>query len=232
MLLLEAGPSNRSLIIKVPSAAGYFSIKQFDWDYRSAPDPTRGGKSEHWIRGRVVGGSSSINGMNYVRGGAEDFTRWARMGNYGWGAENVMPIFKSMECCDPQSIANPHSLRGRNGPVHVRMVDAPHVVTRAFIRAAQAAGYVFNDDYNGASQEGVGYTQLTQRGYIRWSAADAFLKPALRDEDLDLVRGTAHRVLFTGRRAVGVRYEQHGRDTRGICAPSCCAAVRSIRRSC
>lgn len=127
--------------------------------------PTRQGKQERWPRGRVVGGSSSINGMNYVRGAACDFDRWAALGNQGWSAQDVLPLYREIERCNGSiREADKDGLRGYEGSLHVKTVGGRHgrhVLTQAFIEAAQGAGYPFNPDYNGASQEGVGYTQAS-----------------------------------------------------------------------
>lgn len=208
VLLLEAGGKDSSLAIKIPAGIGRIDtiLRLFDWGYRSAPDPTRNGRVDHWMRGRVVGGSSSINGMMYVRGSAADFDRWAALGNRGWSAREVMPLFQSLEHSDKQS-----PVRGRNGPLHVRTVRSCHAVTEAFLQAAQRVGYPFNADYNGVTQEGVSYVELTQRRGLRWSAADAFLRPALRRMNLQLVMGArVHRLRMSGGRVSGVCYERNG----------------------
>lgn len=210
VLVLEAGPGDQSWAIRVPSGSGFADITRFDWGYHSEPDPTRNGKSEHWTRGRVVGGTSSINGMNYVRGSAEDYHRWAEMGNKGWAPEDVMPIFQEMECCDEESIRI-SGRRGRCGPLHVRQTLRPHSITEAFIRSAGAAGYAFNQDYNAERQEGIGYSQLTQYGRRRWSAADAFLRPALARKNVELiVKARVLKVCIAGGYASGVLYEKDG----------------------
>lgn len=210
VLLLEAGPQDQSLAIKLPCGSGLFDISRFDWGYYSAPDSTRHNKSEHWVRGRVLGGSSSINGMNYVRGSSSDYARWSAMGNHGWSPEDVLPLYKSMERCD-ESIADASGMRGRDGPVRVRMVTSPHPLTSAFVAATQAAGHPFNPDYNGTRQEGVGYTQLTQYRGRRWSAADAYLHTGKRPANIECIVGACVlKVLIKDRRAYGVQYEQHG----------------------
>jgi choline dehydrogenase-like flavoprotein len=227
VLLLEAGCSNRSWIFKVPIAS-ILQMPRFDWGYQSTPDPSRNQKIENWTRGRVVGGSSSINGMNYVRGCASDFDRWAVMGNVGWDAKSVMPLFRDLEHCD-SSIPD-SEIRGRNGPLHVRRVTHAHPATEAFINAAQAAGYRFTSDYNGASQEGIGYGQLTQRGRRRWSSADAFLTSALALRNFELiVNAQVHRLLIHERRVVGVRYEREGRlhEVRASQVILCAGAINT-----
>ena len=213
VLLLEAGGSDRSWKIRVPSAIGFADLSRFDWGYRSEPDPTRGGKSEACLRGRVLGGSSSTNGMNYVRGSAAGFDRWAAEGNAGWDAASIMGIYRDLEACDMNSIPDEAGVRGRHGPVHIRQVKDPHSITTDFLRAAQAAGFSLNPDYNGPVQEGFGYAQLTQSGRKRWSAADAFLH-SRRGNNIRVVTGAlVERITFSDRRALGIEYVKDGKRT-------------------
>ena len=211
VLLIEAGGHDNSLAIKIPAAAARASgtdgkTSKFDWGYHSEPDPSRDNKTDHWPRGHVVGGSSSINGMIYVRGAAADYDRWAAMGNESWSAKDVMPLFEAIENYDNES-----AIRGHHGPLYIRTVKACHSVTKAFINASQSAGYSFNPDYNGANQEGLSYIQLTQRGGRRWSAADAFLKPALRRKNLHLlVNANVHKLMIEDCRVTGLCYEKNG----------------------
>lgn len=206
VLILEAGGRDRSPFIKV--AAGQVrACAAHDWGYQSEPDPTRNGARDAWIRGRVLGGSSSINGTMYTRGSAGDFDRWQLP---GWAWSDVLPIFKEMEHSD-----QPGSLRGHAGPLHVRTVRRPHPVTRAFVESAGAAGLPFNADYNGETQEGVAYAQLSQRRGFRCSAADAFLKPLLGRRNLKLLlKTTVERLEFKGGRIIGVSCLEEGRKFR------------------
>lgn len=211
VLVLEAGRHD-SLVMKVLASEEYLDLSQFDWGYRSQPDPTRQQKTEQWTRGRVVGGTSSINGMNYVRGSSADYDRWAAMGNDGWAARDVMPLFQSIERFENQH-GEPidYGIRGKSGPLHIRKVKGCHATTVAFIGAAQAEGYRFNQDYNGVTQEGVSYAQLNQRWGLRCSAADAFLKPVLHRRNLQLLTNAfVHKLLIVERCVVGVRYELGG----------------------
>jgi|ERR1700722_4450090 len=211
VLLLEAGP-RAPLVLKSIASLAYLDLSRFDWHYHSQPDPTRGLRAEHWPRGRVVGGTSSINGMNFVRGSAGDYDRWAALGNVGWAAKDVMPIFKSLERCE-RGVGDTceNGIRGRAGRLPVRQVKSCHPLTEAFLKAAQAAGHRFNADYNGAAQEGVGYAQLNQRRGFRCSAADAFLKDALRRPNLQIqTDATVYKVLIANRRVSGVRFEVDG----------------------
>jgi choline dehydrogenase-like flavoprotein len=209
VLILEAGAPDRHLAIKIPAGLGFSDSVTYrmDWGYRSAPDPSRNNRSDHWWRGRVVGGSSSINGMLYVRGSSRDFDRWAELGNVGWSARDVLPLYKSLESSD-----NDDGIRGKNGPIHLRTVRGAHAVTQAFLEAARRVGHAFNPDYNGLYQEGLGYAELTQRRGLRWSSADAFLKPALRKTNLTLVtQAQVLRLRVQGRNISGILYEHQGR---------------------
>ena len=211
VLLLESGGSDRSPFIRIPAAVWRLR-PQHDWGYRAQPDPTRHGAAEAWHRGRVLGGTSSINGMLYVRGAAGDYDRWAQLCGQvgGWSAREVMPIFRELECLDQEAV-----LRGTQGPLYLRTVRRPHAITRAFVESARAAGQPLNPDYNGASQEGVGYLQFTQRRGLRWSAADAFIRPLLGRRNLQLRLGaTVRKIEFVQGRATAVVFEQGGRLQR------------------
>jgi choline dehydrogenase len=210
ILLLEAGPRDNSIVFRAPAGAGLYNVGRFDWGYQSVPDATRNGRTEHWPRGRVLGGSSSINGMIYVRGSASDFDRWAGFGNAGWEARSIAALYRHLEHCDTVSIQQSAETRGRAGELHVRMIKDGHPLTAAFTAATSARGDRFNPDYNGISQEGVGYVQLTQRRGMRCSAADAFLRPAVRRANLDLVvESEVHRLFIEGTRVTGVLYERN-----------------------
>jgi choline dehydrogenase-like flavoprotein len=206
VLILEAGKNDRSPFIKVP--AGQFKAMQSnDWGYHSQPDPSRNNRSESWGRGKVLGGSSSINGTMFVRGAAHDLDRWASMGNEGWSAEQVLPLFSEMEKSDQR-----HSLRGNNGPLWVRSVKRPHPLTDAFVNAAVAAGHDFNEDYNAHTQSGVAYAQLSQKKGLRCSAADAFLKPLLGRPNVELRLNTlVHKIHLENGRATGVTFSADGK---------------------
>lgn len=211
VLVLEAGPHDVALM-KPFGLSYYFDMARFEWGYRSQPDASRNMRTDHWRCGRVVGGSGSVNGMNYVRGTRADYDRWAAMGNAGWSADDVMPLFRELEQCEPGYETPPdYAIRGASGPLPIREVRNCHPLTDAFIQAAQAAGFPRTSDYNGAQQEGVGYGQFNQRRGMRWSSADAFLKPALRRKKLNLITDAlVHKVLIKEGRATGVRFECNG----------------------
>ncbi len=211
VLILEAGGHDRSLWIRFP-AGQIRAIARHDWGFRCEPDPSRLGIAEGWPRGRVLGGSSSVNGMLYVRAPAQDFDRWSLRCDHlgGWTGSEVLPLYREFECSD-----QPGALRGHAGPLHVRTVKKPHMLSQAFVRAACAAGHSFNADYNGAHQEGVAFSQLCQRRGMRVSAADAFLKPLLGRQNLKLLLDAkVERVEFSGTRAIAVSFVRHGEQCR------------------
>jgi choline dehydrogenase len=211
VLLLEAGP--REVWLMKPFGLSYFlDFSRFEWGYWSQPDPTRNMRSDHWRRGRVVGGSGSINGMNYVRGARADYDRWAAMGNVGWSADDIMPLFRDMEVCEPGYHVRPdYSIRGNSGPVAIREVRSCHPLTEAFIKSVQAAGFPQTDDFNGAQHEGVGYGQFNQRRGMRISSVDSHLKPALGRKNLQLTtEALVHRLIVKDGRVTGVAYERGG----------------------
>ena len=200
--LVEAGGRDRSPWIHIP--VGYFKTMgnpKTDWRYRTEPDPGLNGRSIAWPRGRVLGGSSSINGLLYVRGQREDYERWRQMGCTGWGWDDVAPCFRRAETweggTDPE--------RGVDGPLRVSRTRLSRPAVDKWVEAATAAGYPANSDYNAGDQEGVGLYQLTASNGRRFSAARAYLKPARRRSNLSVLTGLAtRRVLFEGNRAVGI----------------------------
>jgi len=207
VLLLEAGGSDHSPFIKLPAAVWRLR-PQHDWGYRAQPDPSRNGVVDDWHRGRVLGGTSSINGMIYVRGSAPDFDRWASLcgGVGGWSANEVLQVFRELEHSDQVG-----PMRGRHGLLHVRTVKRPHPVTEAFVESAHVSGHLFNADYNGATQEGTGYLQYTQFRGLRWSAADAFVKPIRRRRNFGLRLGAlVERVELSNGRATAVIFRHKG----------------------
>ena len=211
VILLEAGGRDWNPWIHIP--VGYFKTMHnpsVDWCYRTEPDRGLNGRQLDWPRGKVLGGSSSLNGLLYVRGQPEDYDRWQQMGNPGWGWDTVLPLFKRSE----NQERGADDFHGDEGPLAVSNMRLQRPICDAWVAAAQAAGYAFNPDYNGASQEGVGYFQLTARNGRRCSAAVAFLNPARSRPNLDIVTGAAaSRIVFEGRRAVGVAYrDRSGRE--------------------
>lgn len=169
VLLIEAGKDTRTLHTRVPAFVRE-AVSRFDWGYVSEPDASRDGRRESWARGRILGGSSSVNGMMFVRGAPSDYDRWAGLQNPGWSWQDVAPIFRTLESSD-----RPGEGRGHSGPLGVRTVSRPHPLTRAFLQAGVASGYPLNDDYNDGDQTGFGLAQLSQRRGLRCSSADAFI---------------------------------------------------------
>ena len=208
VLLLEAGGSDRRLWIRLPIGYGRtFFDERINWKYQTEPEPALAGQQGYWPRGKVLGGSSSINAMVYCRGLPGDFDDWRAQGNIGWGWNDVEPVFRRTEC---RVDADGHAVG--DGPLFVSDVQREmHPVRRHYFAAAREMGLPVTDDFNGAQPEGVGMYQITVRKGMRWSAADAFLRPALRRSHLQLeTQAQVHRVVFEGRRAVGVVFEQGG----------------------
>jgi choline dehydrogenase len=212
VLLLEAGPKDSNPWIHVP--IGYYRTiynPGTACTFTTEPEPELDDRQIPWPRGRVLGGCSSINGLVYVRGQPEDYDHWRQLGNPGWSAEDVMPVFKAIE---DTPIGDP-ATRGRGGPLAVSPPIYTSALTDAFIAAAEAAGIPHNADYNGAHQDGCGYFQLTVKGGRRCSAAVAYLRDAARRPNLEIRTGCfVSGVRFEGSRAVGVAYTRDGREHR------------------
>jgi choline dehydrogenase len=208
VLLLEAGGHDRNIWIHIPLGYGkLFSNAKVNWLYTSEPEPELDNRVIIQPRGKVLGGSSSINGLLYIRGQAADYDHWRQLGNAGWSFEDVLPYFRRAE--DQERGAD--ALHGVGGPLAVSNVCEPHPLCEAFIAAAQQAGLPRNDDFNGPTQEGAGYFQLTARHGRRCSTAVGYLRPARRRSNLAIASNAlASRILLAGRRAVGVEYRQGG----------------------
>lgn len=194
VLLLESGPADRSPYLHVPAALiKAVGNPSYDWCLLADPDTSRNGKVDLWPAGRVLGGSSSINGMLFVRGAREDFDGWAALGNSGWGFEDVLPAFRSIE----NSAVESDGLRGHDGPMSVSPLRTTHPLGDTFLQAASEEGFTLNHDYNGASQEGVSPPQVTQRNGWRCSSARAFLAPVRSRRNLTVLTGIdVERLLF------------------------------------
>jgi choline dehydrogenase len=211
VVLLEAGPPDRHPYIHIPAAV----LKLLDnpavnWNFASEPDEKSGNRPIHWPRGRVLGGSSSINGMLYVRGNPADYDGWAQRGCRGWSYEDVLPYFKMTE-----SYAGPGEdrFRGRGGPIAVEDYRTILPLTHRFVEAAQEAGFELTPDMNGARQEGVGYSQMTRAGRFRASTAQTYLKRARSRTNLTVITDAlAGTLRFDGKRCTGVSYRRHGRE--------------------
>ncbi|MEM9012350.1 MAG: choline dehydrogenase [Pseudomonadota bacterium] len=209
VLVVEAGGSDRGPLIRMPGALSYpMNMPRYDWGYWSEPEPHLGGRRLAAPRGRVVGGSSSINGMVYVRGHAGDYDHWAESGATGWAWADVAPYFDRMESWRPGEEIGDPTWRGTDGPLRVSRGRRDNPLFDAFIQAGIEAGFEATPDYNGEKQEGFGPMEQTVRDGERWSAADAYLRPALRRSGVDLVRGLASRVVIENGRATGVEVGQ------------------------
>ncbi|MER8827659.1 choline dehydrogenase [Mesorhizobium sp. M0938] len=208
VIVIEFGGSDVGPLIQMPSALSIpLNMSLYDWGFASEPEPHLGGRVLATPRGKVIGGSSSINGMVYVRGHARDFDHWAEQGAAGWGFADVLPYFKRMEDAN----GGENGWRGHGGPLSVQRGSRTNPLYGAFVEAGRQAGFELTDDYNGAKQEGFGPMEQTIRGGRRWSAASAYLKPALRRKNVSLVKGFARRVIIENQRATGVEIETRKR---------------------
>jgi len=213
VLVLERGGSDRSVLIQMPSALSIpLNMPKYNWGYQSEPEPHLNGRRINCPRGKVLGGSSSINGLVYIRGNALDFERWEAEGAAGWSYRHVLPYFRKAE----NRAEGGDAYRGGDGPLHTSYGPLKNPLYRCFIDAARQAGYPVTDDVNGYQQEGFGRMDMTAHRGQRWSAANAYLKPAMRRPNLKVEGGVAvSKILFEGRRAVGVTYQQ-GNQTRSV----------------
>jgi choline dehydrogenase len=208
VLLLEAGPRDTNLWIHVPLGYGrLFKEKTVNWMYQTEAEPGLDGRSVFQPRGKVLGGSSSINGLLYIRGQHEDYDRWRQHGNHGWGFDDVLPYFKKAE----DQVRGADDFHGAGGPLPVSDLGHPDPLSRAFITAAAETGLPINPDFNGASQEGAGFFQTTTRHGRRASAAVAYLGSARGRNNLRIeTSALAQRIVFEGRRAAAVEYRRAG----------------------
>ncbi|VAV95425.1 Oxidoreductase, GMC family [hydrothermal vent metagenome] len=212
--LIEAGGRDSSPWIHIP--VGYFktmSNPKIDWCFTTEPDPGLNGRSISWPRGKVLGGSSSINGLLYVRGQPQDFDHWRQLGNTGWAWSDVLPLFKRSETWEAEVSDGGDELRGRSGPLAVSPANLSREIIDAWVAAAVAAGYKRNPDYNGVEQEGVGYFQQTIKNGLRCSSAVAYLRPALKRQNLKLFTNTQVQKLdISEGRVNGLRVTKNGHD--------------------
>ncbi len=212
VLVLEYGGTDAGPLIQMPAALSYpMNMARYDWGYRSEPEPHLGGRQLATPRGKVIGGSSSINGMVYVRGHACDFDHWAESGAAGWAYKDVLPYFKRMEHWHDGGHGGDPSWRGSDGPLHVTRGPRANPLFHAFVEAGRQAGFEVTGDYNGEKQEGFGPMEQTVWKGRRWSAANAYLRPALKRPNCRLLRCFARRVIVENGRATGVEIERRGR---------------------
>ncbi|SHG85422.1 choline dehydrogenase [Cognatiyoonia sediminum] len=211
VLVIEYGGTDAGPFIQMPAALSYpMNMSHYDWGLKTEPEPHLGGRRLVTPRGKVIGGSSSINGMIYVRGHALDFDHWAESGADGWGYADVLPYFKRMENWDSGGHGGDPAWRGTDGPLHVSRGPRTNPLTKAFVEAGKQAGYDVTGDYNGHQQEGFGPFDATIYKGRRWSAANAYLKPALKRQNCTLVRALARKIVFKDGRACGVEVEKGG----------------------
>jgi choline dehydrogenase len=207
VLLLEAGGPDARKEIQIPVAFSKLFKTEVDWNYETEPQERLHGRRLYWPRGKVLGGSSSMNAMVYQRGHSRVYDGWAELGNAGWGFQDVLPYFKKLEHFEPEV----SELHGTGGPLNVTPLRDPNPLSKAFVQACEELGLPRNDDHSGARQEGFGLYHVTQKNGRRYSAADAYLKPALGRHNLRVeTQALATRLLFEGQRCTGVRYEQGG----------------------
>ena len=213
VLLLEAGADSRRLEIRVPAAFSKLYKTEVDWNYSTEPEENLFGRRLYWPRGKVLGGSSAINAMIYIRGNRADYDCWRDLGNSGWGYDDVLPFFKKSE--DQQLGAS--EFHGSGGPMRVENLKCVNLLTRAFLAAAGDLGFPANPDFNAAAQEGAGLYQVTQKNGSRHSAADAYLRPVMRRPNLTIeTNALVSRIALENGRAVKVHYRKEGqtRDAR------------------
>lgn len=205
VLVIEHGGSDRGPFIQMPAALSYpMNMAMYDWGMKTEPEPHLGGRQLVTPRGKVIGGSSSINGMIYVRGHARDFDHWAENGATGWSYADVLPYYKRMEHWHDGGHGGDPEWRGKDGPLHVTRGPRKNPLIRAFVEAGRQAGYPVTGDYNGEQQEGFGPFDATIYKGHRWSAASAYLRPALKRPNCTLTRAFARRIVIENGRAVGV----------------------------
>lgn len=211
VLVIEHGGTDAGPFIQMPAALSYpMNMPRYDWGYATEPEPHLNGRCLATPRGKVIGGSSSINGMVYVRGHAKDYDFWHESGASGWNYSNVLPYFRRMENWHDGGHGGDPYWRGTDGPLHVTRGKRNNPLFHAFVTAGQQAGYEVTDDYNGEKQEGFGPMEQTVWQGRRWSAANAYLRPALKHQHCSLIRALALRIVFEEKKAVGVEIEQNG----------------------
>jgi choline dehydrogenase len=227
VLLLEAGPPDRSLWIHLPIGYGKTMWSPtYNWRFETDPDPNMNGRRIYWPRGKTLGGSSAINGLIYIRGQREDYDHWAALGNTGWSYDDVLPYFVKSE----GNQRGADAFHGGDGPLKVSDIAAKHELIEAFIDGAQQTGVPRTEDFNGAAQEGAGYYQLTTHKGWRCSTAKAYLTPAKHRPNLRIeTDALAGKLVFEGRRAVGITYRQGGELKTARCRAEVLLAAGSIQ---
>lgn len=210
VLLLEAGGKDDAMRYKVPVLGPFTCLgdPRSDWDFVTEPDPSREDRTDHWPRGRVLGGSSSINGTVWVRGNRSDYDHWRQLGNTGWSYDDLVPLFHRVE----SNVAGTSDVYGKDGAIPISQTRGPHPLAKVFLAAMAELGTPTNPDYNGEEQTGASITHVNQSGGWRVSAASGYLKPAANRPNLKVLTGAAaRRIVVDGKRATGVEYERDGR---------------------
>ena len=222
VMVIEHGGSDAGPFIQMPAALSYpMNMKTYDWGFQSEPEPHLNNRRLATPRGKVIGGSSSINGMVYVRGHAMDYDHWEEQGADGWGYADVLPYFKRMESWHDGGHGGDPDWRGTDGPLHVSRGPRENPLFEAFVEAGKQAGYEATDDYNGEKQEGFGPMEQTVWKGRRWSAANAYLRPAQKTGNVELVRALAQRIVIEDGRGAA-RWQDRGAacqrrgDHRGV----------------
>ncbi|MBM7067445.1 choline dehydrogenase [Actibacterium sp. 188UL27-1] len=211
VLVIEYGGSDIGPFIQMPGALSFpMNMARYDWGYMSEPEPHLNNRRLVCPRGKVIGGSSSINGMVYVRGHARDFDHWEASGARGWSYSDVLPYYKRMESWHDGGHGGDPTWRGTDGPLHVTRGPRANPLYQAFVEAGRQAGYQMTGDYNGQQQEGFGPMEQTVWNGRRWSAANAYLRPALKRDNCDVIRGLATRIVIQDGRATGVELQTGG----------------------
>ena len=209
VLVIEYGGTDAGPFIQMPAALSYpMNMSMYDWGFQSEPEPNLDNRQLATPRGKVIGGSSSINGMVYVRGHAHDFDTWAEMGASGWSYADVLPYYKRMETWHESGQGGDPEWRGKDGPLHVSRGPRNNPLHAAFVKAGKQAGYETTDDYNGQKQEGFGPMEQTVWKGRRWSAANAYLRPAQETGNCEIVKGMAEKIIIEDGRATGVQIMQ------------------------
>ncbi|MBT7672998.1 MAG: choline dehydrogenase, partial [Oceanospirillaceae bacterium] len=227
VLILEAGGSDLSPWVQIPIGYGKaFYDRNLNWMYQTEPVEGLNGRSSYWPRGKVLGGSSSINAMVYIRGQQQDFNEWEALGNVGWGWDSVFEYFKKSE----KNSNGANNWRGGDGPLHVCDVSKDlHPLCQNFITAGKECGLAFNPDFNGEKQDGVGYYQNTLKNGIRMSSARAYLWPSRKRSNVTVMKhALATRILFKNKTAIGIEYRQRGKTTRVLASKEVILSAGSI----
>lgn len=227
VLLLETGGSDKSIFIQMPTALSIpMNTKKYAWQFETDPEPYLDNREMHCPRGKVLGGSSSINGMVYVRGHAKDFDEWAEHGAQNWDYSNCLPYFKKAETW----AFGGDEYRGDAGPLGVNNGNQmKNPLYKTFIKAGQQAGYFFTQDYNGKLQEGFGPMHMTVKNGLRWSTANAYLRPAMSRPNLTVItHALVHKVVLEGKKAVGVKYERKGSVEEVRCSSEVVLSAGSV----